>query len=403
MLRGFGFFMAVLLIFPSVLALTSNAVREPSSIFADIASPNDCDSSSYIDRIQSVYEGNNITMPLHYGQCGYSPIDINSDWYATMSRPISVNASNDSQVGIPPGSTLPYAHVIYGVANTTFNWTPTYCQARVLNETYYNTSSNTTKKYNYHYRELYWTDSGFPYQYPHHIVARKFAVYDVNRLPIISVPSIYYVKPGATLSANIPLYDPDEYDCGSTEDFLKSVVVTSTHNEASLTKTNNFTYQLNFSLNSSDLICHNITINATDNKTGNSTQKTITIEVLAPLQLNGIQCSYAARVGRDPLVISITVPNYNLSYRNCAGQNITIGSTVQYTTSNGYSGSLPIQNGVVVTDNLLGMYDVGTYSITFSITDSLNNTYSKKTYIQLFPKLYPNNYPTLACAEKSVI
>jgi hypothetical protein len=182
-------------------------------IFATCVSA-DCDSSSYIDRYVEAYEGQLLSIPLHYGQCGYSPIDINSDWYATMARPVSVNATNDSQVGLPPGSTMPYAHVTYGIANTSFDWTPTYCQAITPNYTYYNTSSNTTRKYSYHYRELYWTDGGFPYQYPHHIIARKIIVYNVNRPPIfMSQPVNQTIAAGAPVHLDITATDPDMTEC----------------------------------------------------------------------------------------------------------------------------------------------------------------------------------------------
>jgi hypothetical protein len=384
------------------IAMNQDTINTDNSDHILTMSPNDCDSSSYIDRFSEVYEGHQISWPVTYGQCGYSPIDINSDWYATMSRPVSVNATNNSQVGLPPGSTLPYAHVVWGQANTSFNWTPSYCQARALNETYYNTSSNTTRKYNYHYRELYWTDGGFPYQYPHHIVARKIAVYDVDRAPIVNTAATYDVRSGTSVSRYISLYDPDEFDCGIAEDFIKSVKINSTHGEVNLTKVSNFTYRLSFNSTMNDLVCHNFTLNVTDNK-NSSTVKSGMFAIYAPLEMNGIGCSYAARGGRDSISIKITVPYNNMSYQTCDLQNVSIGSTVSFVGSNGWQGTLPIINNTAYFNWGPGSGQVGTYTFTFTLKNSLNESSSKSTKIQVLPKLYPNNLPSLVCAIKSEV
>jgi hypothetical protein len=400
------------------IAQPTEDVLQPEDVPLEIPQITAYKPMSTIDQYHELNEGQNLVFTERQDSWGVTWSYITTDSQPPTPQFLGIPPGVDN-LGVPKGATMP---TIFGYLKTdnyssngtnlgcilncnitaVFNWTPTYCQGIQMNYTFYNTTSNTTRKYNYHFNLLKWrSDLPFP-GVPIDTIIEKFRVNDINRVPVFTLPATYYVKPGAKLSTNIALYDPDEAECGSLDDSLK-VTTNSTHNEIILIKNSNTTYQLNFTSNLSDLICHKVTINATENKTNSSTIKIAAIEVLAPLQLNGIQCSYAARLGRDPMIITFTVPYYNMSYQNCAGQNVSIGSSVQYTVSNGATGSLPIQNGVVTTDGIPGIESVGTYEVTFSISNSLNQTYTQKTYIQIFPKLNPNNYPTLACkADKTV-
>ncbi|MEK6917956.1 MAG: hypothetical protein AABW51_03330 [Nanoarchaeota archaeon] len=222
--------------------------------------------ASTIDQFHEVSEGQRLTFAERQDSWGvtWSYITTDSQPPTPAFKGIPPGVDN---LGVPPGANM---HKVFGYLKTdnyssngtnlgcilncnitaTFNWTPGHCQAIQSNYTFYNTTSNTTRKYNYHFNLLKWrSDLPFP-GVPIDTIIEKIVVYNVNRAPTLNgIPIYTSVRPynGVYPPFNIQFvaYDADEVECG--DDKVNPVIFLANGTGATITRIgNSSTYIFNW-------------------------------------------------------------------------------------------------------------------------------------------------------------
>jgi hypothetical protein len=237
--------------------------------------------ASTIDQFHEISEGQHLVFTERQDSWGvtWSYITTDSQPPTPTFRGIPPGVDN---LGVPPGANM---HKVFGYLKTdnystngtnlgcilncnitaTFDWTPTYCQAIGMNYTFYNTTSNTTRKYNYHFNLLKWrSDLPFP-GVPIDTIIEKFRVNNVDRPPqIAGVPSSVNIPVGTPMNIYFSVSDPDELCIPSEENASALVNFTSSPKTIGQLGYNGTQYYWYWTPTSNDIGSYLVNITATD-------------------------------------------------------------------------------------------------------------------------------------------
>jgi hypothetical protein len=248
---------------------------------------------STIDQFHEVNEGQYLTFTEKQDSWGVTWSYITTDSQPPTPQFLGIPPGVNN-LGVPNGATMPtvfgYLKTDNYLSNGTdlgcilncnitskFEWTPSYCSGIQMNYTFYNTSSNTTRKYNYHFNLLKWrSDLPFP-GVPIDTIIEKIRVNNVNRPPQFnSQLTNRFVAVNSSIHMDIIATDPDKTECGDD-----NITVNWSASVGTFTDHGNGDIDFDWTPSLEDLGNHSLAFTVTD-KYNSSQQKNITINVYQP-------------------------------------------------------------------------------------------------------------------------